>query len=637
MIDDIKNESDNRKNYLNYLNDNIIDPLQFSISSPKTNFNKVFLENDECKEIYKKALNNLINKQENFHANCQELCFFLADFEINQILNNNQNKNYEKTKNKILEKLNKSKEDYILYLNETNIEREKYNVQTDKRLNDLEKMFKDNLSLLQENMLKYAVARYKFLENNFLKEKDHYNNLYQKLNIDKEIYDFIIKNNTKEFPLPKIEFFPYKTNSINSKIKNKYQQSISNDDYNKIFKKIDDFFTTNNIFPSNLIQTGVSKILKKTERRFSFFNRDNNIFGLGSLGKNSNNSAIEKEKIIKEKITFIDNFINEIISLTKINEKEKIDEIRDRMGKSLSDFMRLISKECNETSYLVYLEAFIKILSNNRSKGNFELTEEIYKLLKNIFFLILSGNKTNDYILKNIMILSQTFYYIDEKEPDKTKNKIYIQKGIRDHETFKIPETWHRVINYSLNLGLINIKDASSSVKMTKEEAIEKLKKISFNTIISYLCDLKLFTSYEEVFEDIKNYYVVAYEMNINDVNLQIEEYFKGMGIEIKLNENKDKDKNLNNEENINIINEEKGRLEELKDVLFPKGDNIDFHLTPQNSKNIETNILEKHNSDTGLIKVLADNIINETNEDNNENDDNNNIINDSDIKNDEK
>ena len=59
--------------------------------------------------------------------------------------------------------------------------------------------------------------------------------------------------------------------------------------------------------------------------------------------------------------------------------------------------------------------------------------------------------------------------------------------------------------------------------------------------------------------------------------------------------------------------------------------------MTPQNSKNIETNILEKHNSDTGLIKVLADNIINETNEDNNENDDNNNIINDSDIKNDEK
>ena len=36
MIDDIKNESDNRKNYLNYLNENIIDPLQFSISSPVT-------------------------------------------------------------------------------------------------------------------------------------------------------------------------------------------------------------------------------------------------------------------------------------------------------------------------------------------------------------------------------------------------------------------------------------------------------------------------------------------------------------------------------------------------------------------------------------------------------------------------
>ena len=483
-------------------------------------------------------------------------------------------------------------------------------------------------------MLKYAVARYKFLENNFLKEKEHYNNLYQKVDIEKEVFDFIIKNNTKEFPLPKIEFCPYKTNTSNSKIKNKYQQTVTNKDYNQIFQKIDDYFNTNKIFPTNVIQTGISKILKKNERRFSFFNKDN-IFGLGNIGKSSNSSAVEKDKIIKEKIIFIDNFISEIISLTKIDDKEKVEEIRGRMGKNLEEFMKLISKDKNNQSYLVYLEAFIKVLSNNRSKGNFELTEEIYKLFKNIFFLILSHNKSNDYILKNIMILSQTFYYIDKKETDKTKNKVYIQKGIRDHDTFKIPETWHRVINYSLNLGLINIKDASSSVKMTKEESMEKLQKLSFNTIISYLCDLKLFTSDDAIFEKIKNYYVNAYKMNINEVNSHILEYFKGMGIEIKIDENKDK--KGDNRENRNLINGDEEKLEELKDVILTKGDNIDFHLTPQNSNTDENDNSVKKNKSPMLINIITDTIINETKGDNNEKKDDKNILNDNCEKNDGK
>ena len=636
MIDDIKNESDNRKSYFNYLNNNVINPLQVSISSPKTIFMKAFLENDDCKEIYCKSLNNLINKQETFHASCQELCYFLAEFEINKITNN-QNKNHESRKKRIIEKLNKSKEDYILYLNETNIEREKYNEQTEQHLNDLEKIFRENLSLLQKNMLNYAIARYKFLENNFLKEKDHYNNLYQKLDLEKEISDFIIKNNTKEFPLPKIEFCPYKTNLVNSKIRDKYQQTITNKDFIQVFKKIDEYFTKNNIFPSNLIQTGVSKISKKNERRFTFFNKDNKILGLGNIGKGNKSSVSDKDKIIKENIHFIDDFINEIISLTKIKNEKEIEEINDKMEKNTYEFMKLITKDNKNPSYLVYLEAFIKNLSNNRSKGNFELTYEIYEKLTKIFSKILSNNKTNDYILKNIMILSQTFYYIDKNESDKTKNKIYIQQGIKDHEVFKIPETWHRVINYSLNLGLINIKDVSSSLKMTKEESIEKLKKLSFNTIISYLCDLKLFTSEDEVFENIKNYYVAAYNMNVNDVNNHIEEYFKGMGIKVNLNKNENKEKKLDNEENVNTANGEEERLEELKDVLLPQGDKIDFHLSPQNSKNIENNIVVKDNPETGFIEVITNIITKDVNEDNNEEKDNKNVINDNDEKKDEK
>ena len=605
MIEDIKEENISRKNYYTYLTESIINPLQKSISSPKTEFSKIFIDNEESKELYNKSITNLISKQENFHNNCQELCYFLVENEIDKIncekCNNPnlfQNKNYAGRQQKIMEKLNNSKEEYIIYLNDTNIEREKYNEITEKRLEFLEKYYRDIFNLFYRKSTLYTSKRLEILGEYLKREKKH-NNIYKKITIENVILDFVLKNCTKEFPLPKIEFCPFKTNIINSKIIAKYQKRYTNQEYNRIYQAMNNFFIEKKIFPTNLIQTGISKVHKKTEPKRYLFKKGFGFFGVNNIQDyTQDNDVNEKEKPILDNIKYIEKFINDIISVTKNNNEEETKIIKAKLRDNFGILMGLLTTK-NDKSYLVYMETFIKILSNNRSKGNNLLTDEVFKILKDTFFLILDDEnfKLNDYVLKNILILSQTFYYIEEK----TKEKIYIQNGIKNHLVFDIPETWHRIINYSLNLGIVNLNDVTSSFKITKEEQVQKLQKMAFNTIISYLCELKSLTSNNKVFETVKNYYAKIYNMDMKKINDYIIAYFKGMGIEENLN-----GKNNENINENNVIEDE--NLEKIKEANVKKENNINF-----NSNNIDTNskLIKTEN-----ISINNDkNIINENEE----------------------
>ena len=595
MLEDIKEENENRKMYYTNLTKDIINPLQEIISSPKTEFTKTLMDNEESKDLYKKSIANLISKQENFHYNCQELCYFLVEKEIDKInceKNNNiyllENKNYTGRQQKLMEKLNNSKEEYIIYLNETNIDREKYNEITEQRLEFLEKYYRDIISKFHRKSLLYVSNRLNVLHKNLIDEKFHCN-LYEKINIDNEIFDFVVKNCTKEFPLPKIEFCPFKTNIINSKINARYQQKYTNKEYNQIFKTMNNFFIENKIFPTNLIQTGISKLHKKVEKKPYIIKKKG--FGFFWANNKQENENNENEEPIFENIKFIEKFINDIISLTKNNIESETKIIRGKIPENLRRIIELLLSKDNKFS-LIYIETLIKILSNNRSKGNSLLTDETFKIIKDICFVILDdvNYKSNDYVLKNILILSQTFYHIDKEKNE----KIYIQNGIKNTSVFNKPETWHRIINYSLNLGLVNLNDVTSSFKITKEEQLQKLQKMSFNTVVSYLCDLKLLTGNIKVFEIIKNYYVEIYKMDMKKVNDYIIAYFKGMGIEMNLNGNINEDINK-----INIIEDE--NLEKRNELVIEKGVNIVFYM---NNNNLNSTLKKMENNN---IKMIVD------------------------------
>ena len=69
-----------------------------------------------------------------------------------------------------------------------------------------------------------------------------------------------MENATKEFPMVKIEFCPFKSNAIGKFIRSKYHDKLNEKDYNRVIKTIQQYFQKHNVFPDNLIQTGISKL-----------------------------------------------------------------------------------------------------------------------------------------------------------------------------------------------------------------------------------------------------------------------------------------------------------------------------------------------------------------------------------------
>jgi hypothetical protein len=209
----------------------------------------------------------------------------------------------------------------------------------------------------------------------------------------------------------------------------------------------------------------------------------------------------------------------------KINEKK---ELRESMSKNqkVSHLLNLISSSNENCS--VYIETVIKTLSFIRPKGYCELNDFNYNLLFIIFVKILEENPKNDYMIKNVLILSQTFY---KKEDDE---KIYLQQKIKGLEIFNSPETWHRCINYSLCYANT---DKDLTVQIDKNELIAKINKEAFTTVVTFLCDLKMFTEKENVYEKVKYFYSKIYNLDEKLINQTVEDYIESHNKKLKKKE----------------------------------------------------------------------------------------------------
>ena len=325
------------------------------------------------------------------------------------------------------------------------------------------------------------------------------NNL-SNINIEHEIMEFIVRNATKEFPLNKFEMF-----------------------INKFENKKFDIIKYLNEKDKNLgqdIRRG--KSLKKNEMKI-FMRRSclkKNTSDKSKINNIFENSLIKndiKEYKIKTNIYLIEDFIEELI-LDK-DEDENNDYYNEL--KDIDIIKSLISKK-NE-DHLVYLESLIKTLNKNRAKGNFLIIKKSYNVFIDLFNFILNNHSNQDFILKNIIILSQTFYIIesgkDKINTSKNKTKIFIQNGIKNNPIFNNPETWHRVINFTLSTNIRN-KDISQTVD--KNEINNKLNLLSHNILISFLCDIKYFTDDKKVFDEIKDFYVKVYNMDKDSINKEV-------------------------------------------------------------------------------------------------------------------
>ena len=571
---------------------------------------------------FNKDLDKLRMKQEIFYSQCKEMCSLISQLDLENKLNEKSN---ETKLEKILNKLLKSRDEYLLSINETNVKRRNFNKKVEKIMNKYEKEHKKLLKNFIENLTEFNNDKRKLIDVLSQKENYFFSEYFQKLKVEDEIFNFIVNNATKEFPMIQIEFTPFKKKDFEIFLNLKYQNKLKQNDLNKILITIQNYFQKNNIFPLNFLQTGILKNVPKPQKENFFNTRKFSLFlkksftienSNNNTKNNENDSSLEKEIDIIKNYEFIKNTINELVTnnevklfensyvidadISKIlNEPKKFDDINDKIG----EFRDLLLNQKDEAN-LVYIEAFIKTLSYLRSKGRYSINDETYIIFSLLFFLLLKQNKNNDYILKNIILIAQTFYKIENDE------RIYLQQGIKGTEIFNSPKAWHRCINYSLKLANTNNRELNL---YNGKELINKINKEAYGTVITFLCDLKAFTDDEKVYEEVKEFYRKVYKLNENDINSQVENSVKSR-TNIKENNKEEikneikeniKDKNNNNNENSDNNKIEGTNIKEI----------IQSNDNKKNENNIEVDNV--NDNDNNTVKNGINNNINENKNEN--------------------
>ena len=572
LLISFKTESEYYENHYNLINKSLQETKE-RIEKIKLNIQQYFQSYEINKENFNNALNNLISKQENFYESCKELCLNIAQEETNKIfienqnnINNKKRSSTENLKIKIEKKETPldcvflAKSNYIKFIFESNKLRENYNNNTENILFKLESQYKDILYYF-ECLMKIYINDKIMIHNKILTLNNNNEKTFKNINYETIFNDFIENNVTKEFPMIKLEFIPFKlTKNIfeNNQKLNNYNE-LKKEEQNKIFNLIKNYISENNI---NLYESDFSKIfLKSKEQQNLLKSNEVNLDETKTMIeideddfeiiKSKKKKEIEKKK---KNFNFIKNFINTlVIEETESNKKEEkedenvidIDE-SIKYNKILVKFMDLISPKNKEK--FEYLNAFIQFLTIVRVKGFFKLNPYVYQIFINIFTYILMNYKNSYDYVRNIILLSQTFYKGDDENPDDVK--IYLLNGLKNHSVFKEPQTWHRAINYSLSLSIKN----SSLYKLeiqNKEDYYKNLDKIVLNIFISYLYDMRISTTDLKVYEKVKHFYSKIYKLDEKMVDEQVNKL-------LEINSKKEKNDKLENKIEDNNINENK-------------------------------------------------------------------------------
>ena len=570
LISSFKIESEQYKNHYNLIMKNIKE-LREKLEKLKINIQQNFNQNEENRINFKDVLNNLITKKTNFDKSCKEFYLNMAEEETYKIfelktVNNNQTNN--------LKKVWETKGDYINFLAKSNEIRELFNKDTEKILVNLEKEYKDLLYYLEyliKTYIKDKIFTHKEISESYRLNNE---NTFDKINYKDIFNNFILKNATKEFPMNELDFIPFKLNEnifIQNNQKNNKYIELSKNDQNKVFNLIQNHLKNNKI---NLYENDFSKkffnqpfigknLLKgneiilddKKEEKEEVFEIGSNVFKI---------IYSEKSEEIKEKnenFNFIKDFIiTLVIEETESNNKDK-DKDKNNIQKEIKDFKVITDYERIKYNALLvkfmkliepknkykfdYLDFFIKFLTISRTKGLFKLNPFVYQIFINIFTYILMKYKNSYDYVKNVILLAQTFYKGNDKKSG--EEKIYLLNGLKNHATFKEPETWHRAINYILSLSIKKINKYSLDI-INKDEYFENLNRTAMNIIISSLYDMKISTNDTIVYENVKHFYSLIYKLDEKIIDEQVN---ISLGNSIKNNE-------VKNEKQINKIEENK-------------------------------------------------------------------------------
>ena len=396
---------------------------QYNISN-KSQKNYYSLANDSEDLILKNInTNKVIDKKYSNKENKND---------INDPIFQQENNEKEKIKNN-LEKTKKIENEYITNVNKAKIIEEKFILTSNNYIEKTTEIFKESSDKLNQMTIDFLI-----LNKNAYKVQsiviDNFLPILFSMKKGEEFEKKLKNDFVDNCPLKKIELEPYKIKNI---LKNK------NDIFNDY--KINE-------------EIGIKDINKIVKTLFEYL----------TLKDKNYNFEIEEEKIktndISNKIFVL---TNKNISLSELNNEE------------LEILKNLMSKEENR-------KVFIRKLNEFRSIGTFSIPEknfnEISIIMNSILDYIL---KDDDYFCaKNIIILSQTFYSLNDN-----KEKIYLQKNIENHPVFKNLDFWKNFIQFTIsntiNQSIENDIKNNIILKENEKESKKKYNNLIFSQLVT--------------------------------------------------------------------------------------------------------------------------------------------------------
>ena len=516
-----------------------------------TQFFKLFIKtlNIQLENLNKhiESTNNKINSIKNDHIIHQKN-FISKHSELDE-LNKNLKKTFEKTEAKLinycLDKKNKKKkkqelEDklnaYLLIAVQTEKETIKkynslknfgktFNDSTNKKITTIKN---DTSSLFQE-FYSLIIYLFTFFNKCFIIPMEQIideNKVFDEIKLKKEEFYNILSSYVKKIDVIKInnDLNIYDLETLKILEKNNLEETNEEE---KIKEK--NFFESFNINKENIEEEDIYYVLKNMYDRFILVNKNMSILEnqrkkieikkiinkLTSFGEEKRKKSLNEDwnLVVNQKIETKENNNKKIENIKDEKEENKnINIINDIKDKNDINFITIKTEEKGikkqEVEYLislmndsVYQRYFLLKINNYRTLGIFEMPLEIFNYIKEIFTAILNNlilknddedeeeNFINEQIenAKLIIILSQTFYNIKDKE------KIYIQKEIKNEKIFQSNEFWKLIIKSSIQSQMKNLDEFINNNIENEEFIKERKKSIAFAQILPYVDTMKGF------------------------------------------------------------------------------------------------------------------------------------------------
>ena len=318
-----------------------------------------------------------------------------------------------------------------------------------------------------------------------------------------------------------------------------------------------------------------------------------------------NCSKSEEFDASMETFDFLDKNFKEILD-TDTFEKEKLKgNLREWIKKffSFDEKSIEIDKETIEQYYYKALKepythkSFLKIVTDMRTNTHFNRNRQLVDLLGESLKIILEeARKNKDYwTAKNCLILSQTFYYLEDDK------KIFSCECLKKNKWLETYDFWDEFCSYMIDEELkklimqnseLNLDDIKQN-KQYSEKLNSKIGDVIFSQLIAVINNILMFTDNNlfavELIESLKEKYIYLPQKNIevlyqtvstdeNVIKKLVEESNK-IAFKNKLNKKKANDKKNLIEKTNNV------KLEKLTEKESSKKDKKKFGKEEKNKK----------------------------------------------------